>query len=141
MLNRNEELKTALLCVVALLVGLLCVVLTGCDKLIDGEPHFDVVIPQSKYEMHDLTYLVNEYRKYYIACRVANLLLKRGILSLSRLHSSECSRFFNWWLYYLMYVVGCGRVSYSIKNRNGPARRPLCGGVKITTFILRKYWN
>ena len=61
MLSRNEEMKAALLCVVALLVGLLCVVLTGCDKLIDGEPHFDVVIPQSKYEMHDLTYPVNEY--------------------------------------------------------------------------------
>ena len=61
MLNRNEELKTALLCVVALLVGLLVVVLTGCDKLIDGEPHFDIVIPQSEYEMHDLTYPSNEY--------------------------------------------------------------------------------
>ena len=61
MLNRNEEMKVALLCTVALLLGLLVVVLTGCDKLIDGEPHFDVVIPQSKYEMHDLTYPSNEY--------------------------------------------------------------------------------
>ena len=61
MLNRNEELKTALLCVVALLAGLLCVVLTGCDKFIDGEPKFDLVIPQSEYEMHDLTYPASEY--------------------------------------------------------------------------------
>jgi len=61
MLNRNDELKTALLCVVALLAGLLCVVLTGCDKFIDGEPKFDLVIPQSEYEMHDLTYPASEY--------------------------------------------------------------------------------
>ena len=61
MLSKNEEMKAALLCVVALLVGLLCVVLTGCDRLIDGEPHFDVVIPQSEYEMHDLTYPASEY--------------------------------------------------------------------------------
>ena len=61
MLNKNEELKTALFCVVALLVGLLCVVLTGCDKFIDGEPKFDLVIPQSEYEMHDLTFPVTEY--------------------------------------------------------------------------------
>ena len=61
MLNRNEELKTALLCVVALLAGLLCVALTGCDKFIEGEPKFDLVIPQSEYEMHDLTYPANEY--------------------------------------------------------------------------------
>ena len=61
MLNRNEELKTALLCVVALLAGLLCVVLTGCDKFIEGEPKFDLVIPQSEYEMHDLTYPASEY--------------------------------------------------------------------------------
>ena len=61
MLNRNDELKTALLCVVALLAGLLCVVLTGCDKFIEGEPKFDLVIPQSEYEMHDLTYPASEY--------------------------------------------------------------------------------
>ncbi len=61
MLNRNEEMKVALLCTAALLFGLLVVVLTGCDKLIDGEPHFDLVIPQSEYEMHDLTYPSNEY--------------------------------------------------------------------------------
>ena len=61
MLNKNEELKTALVCVVALLLGVLIVVLTGCDKIIDGEPHFDLVIPQSEYEMHDLTYPSNEY--------------------------------------------------------------------------------
>ena len=61
MLNRNEEMKVALLCTAALLLGLLVVVLTGCDKLIDGEPHFDIVIPQSEYEMHDLTYPSNEY--------------------------------------------------------------------------------
>ena len=61
MLNKDEELKTALLCVVALLAGLLCVVLVGCDRLAESEPHFDVVIPQSKYEMHDLTYPAAEY--------------------------------------------------------------------------------
>jgi hypothetical protein len=61
MLNKNEELKTALLCVVALLAGLLCVALTGCDKFIEGEPKFDLVIPQSEYEMHDLTYPASEY--------------------------------------------------------------------------------
>tara|TARA_R110002110_G_scaffold47105_1_gene141740 strand:- start:203 stop:490 length:288 start_codon:yes stop_codon:yes gene_type:complete len=63
MLSKNEEMKAALLCVVALLVGLFCVVLTGCDRLIESqhEPHFDIVIPPSKYEMHDLTYPSNEY--------------------------------------------------------------------------------
>ena len=60
MLSKNEEMKAALLCVVALLVGVLCVVLTGCDRLVDSEPHFDVVIPQSKYEMHDLTFPLND---------------------------------------------------------------------------------
>ena len=61
MLNKNEELKMALLCTVALLLGILIVVLTGCDKIIDGEPQFDLVIPQSEYEMHDLTYPASEY--------------------------------------------------------------------------------
>mgnify|MGYP003638431804 CR=1 FL=1 len=61
MLNKNEEMTAALLCVVVLLVGLLVVVLTGCDRIIDGEPKFDLVIPQSEYEMHDLTYPSNEY--------------------------------------------------------------------------------
>ena len=61
MLSKNEEMKAALLCTVALLLGLLVVVLTGCDRLIEQEPHFDVVIPQSKYEMHDLTYPSNDY--------------------------------------------------------------------------------
>ena len=61
MLNRDEELKTALLCVVVLLVGLLCVVLTGCDRLAETQPHYDFIIPQSEYEMHDLTYPTNEY--------------------------------------------------------------------------------
>jgi hypothetical protein len=61
MLNKNEELKTALVCVVVLLIGVLIVVLTGCDKIIDGEPQFDLVIPQSEYEMHDLTYPASEY--------------------------------------------------------------------------------
>ena len=61
MLNKNEELGTALVCVVVLLIGVLIVVLTGCDKIIDGEPQFDLVIPQSEYEMHDLTYPAREY--------------------------------------------------------------------------------
>jgi len=61
MLSKNEEMTAALLCTVALLLGLLAVVLTGCDKFIDGEPKFDLVIPQSEYEMHDLTYPSNEY--------------------------------------------------------------------------------
>ena len=61
MLNKNEELGTALVCVVVLLIGVLIVVLTGCDKIIDGEPQFDLVIPQSEYEMHDLTYPSNDY--------------------------------------------------------------------------------
>ena len=61
MLSRNEEMKVALLCTVALLFGLLVVVLTGCDRLIEQEPHFDAVIPQSMYEMHDLTYPSSEY--------------------------------------------------------------------------------
>ena len=61
MLSKNEEMKVALLCTAALLFSLLVVVLTGCDSLIEQEPHFDVVIPQSKYEMHDLTYPAQEY--------------------------------------------------------------------------------
>ena len=61
MLSRNEEMKVALLCTAALLFGLLVVVLTGCDRLIEQEPHCDVVIPQSKYEMHDLTDPAPEY--------------------------------------------------------------------------------
>jgi hypothetical protein len=61
MLSKNEEMTAALLCTVALLLGLLAVVLTGCDKFIDGEPKFDLVIPQSEYEMHDLTYPASEY--------------------------------------------------------------------------------
>ena len=61
MLNKNEEMMTALLCVVALLVGLLCVVLTGCSKPIETVKQTDVVIPESKYEMHDLTYPSHEY--------------------------------------------------------------------------------
>jgi hypothetical protein len=63
MLNKNEELKTALLCTVALLLGLLVVVLTGCDRIIESqhEPHYDLIIPISEYEMHDLTYPSNEY--------------------------------------------------------------------------------
>jgi len=61
MLNKNEELKTALLCAVALLLGLLVVVLTGCNKPIETVKQADVVIPQNKYEMHDLTYPSNEY--------------------------------------------------------------------------------
>ena len=60
MLSRNDEMKVALLCVVALLTGLLCVVLVGCDRLAENEPHYDVVIPQSKYEMHDLTIPLND---------------------------------------------------------------------------------
>jgi len=61
MLNRNEELKTATLCVFALLVGLLCVLLMGCDKVIEGDAQLESIIPTSKYEMHDLTYPVSEY--------------------------------------------------------------------------------
>ena len=63
MLNKNEELKTALLCAVALLLGLLVAVLTGCDRLIESqhEPRYDFIIPISEYEMHDLTYPLNEY--------------------------------------------------------------------------------
>jgi hypothetical protein len=68
MLNKNTEAKAylsgvpaALLCTISLLLGLLVVVLTGCDRLIESEPHFDIVIPQSKYEMHDLTYPAPEY--------------------------------------------------------------------------------
>ena len=61
MLNKNEELKTALLCAVALLLGLLVVVLTGCNKPTETLKQADVVMPESKYEMHDLTYPLNEY--------------------------------------------------------------------------------
>jgi hypothetical protein len=61
MLNKNEELKTALLCVVALLVGVLCVLLAGCDKVIEGDTQLESIIPASKYEMHDLTYPASEY--------------------------------------------------------------------------------
>jgi|TARA_R110002074_G_scaffold185144_2_gene350587 hypothetical protein len=62
MLSKNEEMTAALLCVAALLAGLLCVVLTGCDRIIESqhEPHFDAVMPQSKYEMHDLTIPLND---------------------------------------------------------------------------------
>jgi len=61
MLNKNEEMTTALLCVVALLVGLLCVVLTGCSKPTETVKQADIIIPHSKYEMHDLTYPLNEH--------------------------------------------------------------------------------
>jgi hypothetical protein len=61
MLSKNEEMTAALLCVAALLVGLLCVVLTGCDRLAETQPHYDFIVPQSEYEMHDLTYPSNEY--------------------------------------------------------------------------------
>ena len=61
MLNREEELKTALLCVVALLAGVLCVLLVGCNKVIEGDVQLESIIPTSKYEMHDLTYPVSEY--------------------------------------------------------------------------------
>jgi hypothetical protein len=61
MLSKNEEMTVALMCTVVLLFGLLIVVLTGCDKIINGEPHFDLVIPQSEYEMHDLTHPASEY--------------------------------------------------------------------------------
>ena len=61
MLNREEELKTALLCVVALLAGVLFVLLAGCDKVIEGDAQLESIIPASKYEMHDLTYPVSEY--------------------------------------------------------------------------------
>jgi|TARA_R110000751_G_scaffold10305_1_gene37845 hypothetical protein len=63
MLSKNEEMTAALMCTVALLLGLLIVVLTGCDRIIESqhEPHFDAVTPQNRYEMHDLTYPSNEY--------------------------------------------------------------------------------
>ena len=60
MLNRNEEMKAALLCVVALLAGLLCVILVGCDRLAESEPHYDFIIPSSEYDMHDLSYPLND---------------------------------------------------------------------------------
>ncbi len=61
MLNKNEELKMALLCTVALLLGILIVVLTGCDKIIEKDVQLETIIPTSKYEMHDLTYPASEY--------------------------------------------------------------------------------
>ena len=61
MLSKNEEMTAALLCVAALLVGLLCVILVGCDRLAETQPHYDLIIPVSEYEMHDLTYPSNEY--------------------------------------------------------------------------------
>jgi|TARA_R110001583_G_scaffold12753_2_gene56220 hypothetical protein len=60
MLSKNEEMKAALFCVVALLAGLLCVILVGCDRLAESEPHYDLIIPDSKYEMHDLSYPLND---------------------------------------------------------------------------------
>ena len=53
-------MKAALFCVVALLAGLLCVILVGCDRLAESEPHYDLIIPDSKYEMHDLSYPLND---------------------------------------------------------------------------------
>ena len=61
MLNKNEELKTASLCTVALLLGVLIVVLTGCDKIITKDAQLETIIPTSKYKMHDLTYPASEY--------------------------------------------------------------------------------
>jgi len=61
MLNKNEDLKTALFCIVALLLGLLAIVLTGCEKLVEQEPFYELTTPHSQYEMHDLTYPLNEY--------------------------------------------------------------------------------
>ena len=61
MLSKNEEMTAALLCVVVLLGGLLCVILVGCDRLAETQPHYDLTIPISEYEMHDLTYPSNEY--------------------------------------------------------------------------------
>ena len=60
MLSKNEEMKAALFCVVALLAGLLCVILVGCDRLAESEPHYDLIIPDSKYDMHDLSYPLND---------------------------------------------------------------------------------
>jgi len=60
MLSKNEEMKAALFCVVALLAGLLCVILVGCDRLAESEPHYDLIIPNSKYDMHDLSYPLND---------------------------------------------------------------------------------
>ena len=67
MLSKNSEMKTALLCVAALLVGLLCVALTGCDRLAESEPHYDFIIPSSEYDMHDLSYPSTEYDMENIA--------------------------------------------------------------------------
>jgi len=52
MSNKNTEAKAylsgvpaVLVFTIVLLLGLLVIVLTGCDKLTDGKPHFDIVIP------------------------------------------------------------------------------------------------
>ena len=52
MSNKNEEFQVVLLFTAALLIGLLIVVLAGCDELIKQEPF---------YEMHDLTHPMSEY--------------------------------------------------------------------------------
>ena len=88
MSNKNTEAKAYLSGLPAVLVfatvcllASLVIALTGCDRIIDGEPKFDLVIPQSEYEMHDLTYPSNEYDINNIAQLAAQLIyyLKRGV--------------------------------------------------------------
>tara|TARA_R110000744_G_scaffold200726_1_gene319854 strand:- start:194 stop:418 length:225 start_codon:yes stop_codon:yes gene_type:complete len=68
MLNKNTEAKAylsgvpaVLVFTIVLLLGLLVIVLTGCDNLIKQEPFYELTTPQSEYEMHDLTHPLNEY--------------------------------------------------------------------------------
>ena len=57
MSNKNTESKAYLSIVPAVLVSttfvlfcLLVIVLTGCDRIIQSEPHFDLVIPPTELE-------------------------------------------------------------------------------------------
>ena len=43
-------IPAALLFTIVLLLGLLAMVLTGCDRIIESEPHFDLVIPAVELE-------------------------------------------------------------------------------------------
>jgi hypothetical protein len=57
MSNKNTEPKAylsvvpaALVFTIVLLLSLLAIVLTGCDRIIQSEPHFDLVIPPTELE-------------------------------------------------------------------------------------------
>jgi hypothetical protein len=62
MSNKNQEFQAVLLFIAALLIGLLIVVLAGCDELIKQEPFYEMTTPQNEHKMHDLTHPNHEYK-------------------------------------------------------------------------------